>query len=382
MSDGWDNRESGDDWAVAVVHGVGTPEPGQTLDAVCEAIGCVKQDFDPADMHHVTGLNNDGAEQHTRHYKTSSGFVRVAEVFWGDISRISESTWGLIRSLVGNLFGLEYVCHAALRQVDGFTRGIVSVLFRLARWIILPLHLLGLVTACVFGIMAWLASSGYIQPGQDYLTAYPDIFNAVALTFVVAGLFFGIKWRIKVGKKRRFAIWDMALACSIIAGLSIAVVQPVSQNWFKTCAAEIPTKKDAQYISYGQKWLTGTPKHSFSGLVCRAMVESTPFHKMEGIGKYLALNEFASDFFFFVSAALAAMLFVIGIVYLFFASRPVRRALGLSMLSVFIFVIVLAIMMEPVDFVTRWVQHYTSNGNYRFFAYWYESMLVPRYLAA
>ena len=34
-------------WVIAVVHGLGTPEPGETREAVCKGIQGVKRDFAP-----------------------------------------------------------------------------------------------------------------------------------------------------------------------------------------------------------------------------------------------------------------------------------------------------------------------------------------------
>ena len=131
-------------WAIAIVHGLGTPEPGETREAVCKGIQEIKRDFAPDE---VLGKSNDCRTAFSHDWAVGEGRAKVAEVFWGDLSLVRGTIPDMIRAMCSNLYGAVYVNSRALQRTSKFTRFLPIIPFYLVRWIVLPLHLVAVCLA-------------------------------------------------------------------------------------------------------------------------------------------------------------------------------------------------------------------------------------------
>jgi hypothetical protein len=105
-----------------VIHGVGDPLPGETLSLFTRSLA---EDDNPLfEMQETIWLQE--KSEHTAHVKTFPAHVRklqykteqveLAEVFWGDLSRVRRGVVGLIVGLFQILFGIRYVAYVAADQ--------------------------------------------------------------------------------------------------------------------------------------------------------------------------------------------------------------------------------------------------------------------------
>ncbi len=113
------------DEIVLVVHGVGDPQPGETLSLFARSVA---ESHNPLTEHQEMLWLEDGpsAERdvrtfasHLRHLEFDGNRATLAEVYWGDISRVSRGMLGIIWGLVQIIFGLRYVAFVASHQ-SGF----------------------------------------------------------------------------------------------------------------------------------------------------------------------------------------------------------------------------------------------------------------------
>ena len=108
---------------VLVVHGVGDPEPGDTLTSFARSIA---DDEHPLEDHQeVLWLPEKSPDSNfvktfqtqLRHLHLDGETVQMAEVFWGDLSRVRRGIIGAVVGLFQILFGLRYVAYVAADQV-------------------------------------------------------------------------------------------------------------------------------------------------------------------------------------------------------------------------------------------------------------------------
>ena len=92
---------------VVVVHGVGDPKPGETLDTLVESL-CGRSpslSIEATSRHVLTGSKYESefvVPQRRLFDRRSGTTILMREVFWGDVGRVSESWWGSA-SAVGSL---------------------------------------------------------------------------------------------------------------------------------------------------------------------------------------------------------------------------------------------------------------------------------------
>ena len=110
------------DKLVLVVHGVGDPEPGETLGIFVRSLA---EDHHPLgerqktvwlpekskDPHYVQTF-----PAHIRNLQNEVERVELVEVFWGDLSRVWRGLPGTILGIFQILFGLRYVAYVAADQ--------------------------------------------------------------------------------------------------------------------------------------------------------------------------------------------------------------------------------------------------------------------------
>lgn len=118
-------RDSEFDKLVLVVHGVGDPEPGETLDCFARAVA--DRDRPLVETHHTMWLREKSPDEvrvasfgvPLRQMECGGQRVELAELFWGDLSRVRRGWLGILRGLFQIVFGLRYVAYVAADQPGG-----------------------------------------------------------------------------------------------------------------------------------------------------------------------------------------------------------------------------------------------------------------------
>ena len=110
------------DELVLVVHGVGDPAPGATLSLFARSVAEASHPL--TETQEVLWLEEEPS--HPRDIKTFSTHVRrlhserketvLAEVYWGDLSRVKAGLLGVLFGLIEIVFGLRYVAFVASQQ--------------------------------------------------------------------------------------------------------------------------------------------------------------------------------------------------------------------------------------------------------------------------
>jgi len=118
------------DHLVLIVHGVGDPKPGETVelfarsmaerDTPLESHGTIHW----IEEHWGAGRNKNCFPVHTHRLRRGRQSAYLSEVFWGDISRIRDGRFGLFRGLFDVLFGMRFVAHQAASQ-QGWAAGML-----------------------------------------------------------------------------------------------------------------------------------------------------------------------------------------------------------------------------------------------------------------
>lgn len=110
---------------MVVVHGVGDPEPGETLSLFTRSIA--DEDRPLYEAQQTLWLNEkpDLSESvtqvktfpaHVRRLKFQDGSIELVEGFWGDLSQVRRGPIGVVLGMFQILFGLRYVAYVAADQ--------------------------------------------------------------------------------------------------------------------------------------------------------------------------------------------------------------------------------------------------------------------------
>lgn len=110
------------DHLVMVIHGVGDPAPGETLSLFARSIAQIEQPLNEAQD--VVWLDEKSPNPeyvqrfatHVRQLDVGEEKALLAEVYWGDLSRVRRGLLGAAIGLVEILFGLQFVAYAAASQ--------------------------------------------------------------------------------------------------------------------------------------------------------------------------------------------------------------------------------------------------------------------------
>lgn len=117
-------RTSGEqvDHLVLVIHGVGDPAPGETLSLFARSVAAANQPL--AEAQDVIWLDEKSScpeyvqrfATHVRQLDVGGRHATLAEVYWGDLSRVRQGVLGAVLGLIEIVFGLQYVAFAAAWQ--------------------------------------------------------------------------------------------------------------------------------------------------------------------------------------------------------------------------------------------------------------------------
>lgn len=384
------NDHSATGWGIAVVHGVGSPKPGATLKRVCKGIETANP--------HITFQEAPTSGPHLHEMAGALGKqrIRAVEAYWGDISLVRKNAAMLTRALFVNLFGLRFICAAALAEAPGILRILCALPFQLVRLVIVPVHLLAFGLALPIGLRLWFSPDASIANAVGTgakLTDYPDMFLALCVAFAVAGLVAAICMTF-IADPVRSKPWDMALSFTLLALISASFSGPALlsytealpshwlashslADWVDRCLAEHPTRPHLGPLEVLSS--VAMLHKSLSEGVCLLITSTTPVTEdITGIGKYLALNEFIGDSAFFAITLDVLAVLPLMVWQVVRGNAGKRRGAILALTVTMLFVVVTAIVLEPIDVVVRLVQ-YLGRPNVG--AYWYELILVPWIIA-
>lgn len=146
---------------VLVIHGVGDPPAGGTLNRFARALA---RDEKPLVEHQstvwlsersTTPHRNRTFPTHVRQLSIDGNQCEMAEVFWGDLSQVKRGVLGLVYGLFQILFGLRYVAYVAADQPGLAARNLKHLGLMSSRVLHGPVLaitiFLGLITAAAFG---------------------------------------------------------------------------------------------------------------------------------------------------------------------------------------------------------------------------------------
>ena len=116
------NHLSSSDELVLVVHGVGDPQPGATLSLFARSVADARHPL--TEQQETLWLEDSDARPrdvktfaaHVRHLSFEGNCSTLAEVYWGDLSRVNRGLMGVLSGLLQILFGLRYVAFVASHQ--------------------------------------------------------------------------------------------------------------------------------------------------------------------------------------------------------------------------------------------------------------------------
>lgn len=118
------------DHLVLVVHGVGDPEPGETLSLFARSVAChyqpltERQEVLWLDEHCEDHLDIKTYATHIRHVDFGRRRAIMAEAYWGDLSQVRRGVLGALTGLVELIFGLRYIAFVAASQADWAARAL------------------------------------------------------------------------------------------------------------------------------------------------------------------------------------------------------------------------------------------------------------------
>jgi hypothetical protein len=213
------------DQLVVVVHGVGDPMPGETLSKLARSIAGKSQPL--KETQQVLWLNEPCQKtsevstypSHVRKLEFASAKVNLAEIFWGDISRVSHGILGAIHGLFEILFGLRFVSYVAADQDCVFAKKLQSLGQLATRMIHGPVLavclMLAILTLAVAGTEMMWHESYKSQLWTQVLLA-----GCCGVTWSVAAIGFRLS---KTGFVKRFWFWGEVVAM-FVSGLMIVKV--------------------------------------------------------------------------------------------------------------------------------------------------------------
>lgn len=105
-----------------VVHGVGDPQPGETLSVFARSLAHMERPL--LERQEVVWLGEKAEESdhvetfpaHKRQVQYGDQQIELCEAFWGDLSRVRRGWFGVVQGILQIVFGLRYVAYVAADQ--------------------------------------------------------------------------------------------------------------------------------------------------------------------------------------------------------------------------------------------------------------------------
>lgn len=216
------SNDSKVDKLVLVVHGVGDPEPGETLGLFARSMA---EDHHPLGERQTTVWLPEKSKDsnyvttfpaHVRNLENEAERVELIEVFWGDLSRVWRGLPGTIIGMFQVLFGLRYVAYVAADQPGRAAFWLKRIGLNCSK----ILH--GPVLAVTFfmGILATAVAGTHLMWAESYKSVlWTQIVMACCCAFAM--LVSSVGWRMTNSRVfERFWFW-VNVTAMFIAGLMV-----------------------------------------------------------------------------------------------------------------------------------------------------------------
>jgi hypothetical protein len=197
---------------VLVIHGVGDPEPGETLSLFARSLASYGTPLvENPQVLWLTERSLSGTQvgtfaSHIREARIGERRVDLAEVYWGDLSFVRKGILGALAGLVDVLFGLRYIAFVAANQKGAAAKS----LRQLGVWCTSMVH--GPILALT-GYLAWLVVvltahrvNWPTAQGEFWTTAI--LAFAIGVAMVVANIGYQLA---RVYESKQFWFWFQAV---------------------------------------------------------------------------------------------------------------------------------------------------------------------------
>ena len=210
---GGDSANSVDE-LVLVVHGVGDPQPGETLSLFARSVA---ESGYPLTEHQETLWLEDESSSprdvktfgtHVRHLEFDGNRSTLAEVFWGDLSRVHRGLFGALSGLLQIVFGLRYVAFVAGHQKGFAARALQWLGLTSSRLLHGPVLAVNFVLAV---LVLGVAGTESLWPGSSQVSRWASTLVLGCVFICLISSYLG--WRLTRNRVcHRFWYWVMITA--------------------------------------------------------------------------------------------------------------------------------------------------------------------------
>lgn len=321
--------------AVVLVHGVGAVKNSQTLTDFCDALEreLGPETFEPE----LLAVRPDEDVLFERQGNLDGVPIRVASCYWGDISLVQTGFISMVQSIAAMIVGLRYISYHAsdyptlLAQAQKYT---LATLLFLVECPLLSLYMLALLhslSVLFFSPEAWAHGTA-----ADYRYV---LVSLVGISLGVIGLKFS---------RRHTRIPNRAMICFIIVSLgSLGLVALLHY------LGEARIVRGFEKIRY------------YAGIGGRSRA-----------GLYLAVIWYLQDWIMLLAMPLVtASLLLWSVSCITSPSVGEKRSLTIACASAYLFWILIALLVEPIELITFAAISKYSHENVDYPFYWYEMLL-------
>ena len=235
---------------VLVVHGVGDPQPGETLSLFARSVA---ESRHPLTEHQETLWLEDQADSvrdvetfatHVRHLDFQGNRSTLAEVYWADLSRVNRGLFGVLSGLIQILFGLRYVAFVASQQAGSAAKGLQWLGLICSRLLHGPVLAVNFVLAL---LMLTVVGTEVIWPGSSEVSRWASFLVLGTVSTCLLMSYLG--WRLtKNSVCHRFWYWVMITSLFVNALMIYSVCAGIHLPLVGYCAVMV-TMLGAQWIT-------------------------------------------------------------------------------------------------------------------------------------
>lgn len=204
------------DELVLVVHGVGDPQPGETLSLFARSVA--ESQYPLTEHQEILWLADEPDEDrvrdvqtfpcHTRHLEFGDNRSTLSEIYWGDLSRVKRGLIGIMSGMVSIIFGLRYVAFVASEQSGWAARGLQTLGLICSRMLHGPVLAVNFVLAMLILTVAVTES---LWPGSSQVAGWANVLIFGCVLVCLLASFLG--WRLTRNSVcHRFWYWVMISA--------------------------------------------------------------------------------------------------------------------------------------------------------------------------
>ncbi len=209
------------DELVIVVHGVGDPQPGETLSLFSRSVA---EAHHPLTEHQEILWLTDEPDNpqdrdvatfpcHTRHLAFGDYRSTLAEVYWGDLSRVNRGILGVLSGLISIVFGLRYVAFVAAEQTGWAVRGLQALGLICSRTLHGPVLAVNFVLAM---LILTVAGTEAMWPGSSHVARWANLLIIGCVLVCLLASFLG--WKLTHNSVcHRFWYWVMVTSMFVNA---------------------------------------------------------------------------------------------------------------------------------------------------------------------